>query len=806
MTPDKIAKFTAAAKASGHKDDEIAQFIAEQSRAEANAPAPVAEEEPKKGFLQSVGEVFNRGLTQTIGMVTGAPKLGAEVAKADEQVKLRGDEMRKLALQARTETDPIKKQSLLAESRRLSSETEKLGAGATKATEKFQNKFDITDKDVEGGNTAFALKRGAKTAIDTGIMLMPSSKLIKTVGGASKIAKVTSGAINSAITGATISALDEATTLEDITPEERFQRTVDAGLWGAGIGGVMGAGGETFKLVKDKLFADKKISQQVAMMFTPKTSDKLRFENSFGASFEDEFKQRDLVALSALAKKGQVTEKEIAQYMESKSKEFITTKKELLKTMTSKTGGAPKEKIVETLRRVASEWAVNNELSPEDVKALNQKIKIIANSKQATIPWEKVDDFRSQFGSLGEAAYKLGGKESIFANAETAIRNMVEEAGSQVGNIKALNKGINYYILAGNSIASKGANELKKVANDITQFTLQTLPIMAAGGLVGQQAMSGNLGSEDFAVAGGTIGAVALGKGLRLNMASPAGRLKMASWLEKNAAKLTQSPKLIQELIQRIGNSSVIKTGKDLMMGTPEPAPTPTIEPLPTTAPGMENVTAQAPGAAEQMFDVKDSKTGKVTQVPQSQLSKYGINVPTAGASEGTMTKEEVTQNIIAAAQAGDSKGVTRWTAALDALVKAGPAADKKTEAQRSADAATGIAKSALADFTKGGIKTGPLALVEEGKSKLGTQGSGDEKTIKFNVKITSLKAMIAKARAGTSFTANEEKMLNRYTPTIGDTSQQLRIKLEMLANPEDPDLMTALTKVGQVNNQPVVQ
>lgn len=87
------------------------------------------------------------------------------------------------------------------------------------------------------------------------------------------------------------------------------------------------------------------------------------------------------------------------------------------------------------------------------------------------------------------------------------------------------------------------------------------------------------------------------------------------------------------------------------------------------------------------------------------------------------------------------------------------------------------LAKQYLAS---GQVKTGKIgAPLEELKSVF---SAGDQSTIEFNRVISNLRASIAKARGGTSFTANEEALLNTYAPKIGDSLQQLQTKLEMLS------------------------
>jgi hypothetical protein len=109
----------------------------------------------------------------------------------------------------------------------------------------------------------------------------------------------------------------------------------------------------------------------------------------------------------------------------------------------------------------------------------------------------------------------------------------------------------------------------------------------------------------------------------------------------------------------------------------------------------------------------------------------------------------------------------------------------KKTEQQLARDDAIAVANSALADMMDPNKKivTGLLSKLEEAKagSIAGYFMKGNEDTLTFNRKIMMLKAAIAKARAGTSFTPNEEKLLNSYTPAIGDSKQMIMQKLNNL-------------------------
>jgi hypothetical protein len=105
----------------------------------------------------------------------------------------------------------------------------------------------------------------------------------------------------------------------------------------------------------------------------------------------------------------------------------------------------------------------------------------------------------------------------------------------------------------------------------------------------------------------------------------------------------------------------------------------------------------------------------------------------------------------------------------------------KRTEAQQASFDAQELAKLAISQLDEGGIKTGPIDPRIEQFKAIGNMG--DQKTLDFNNSISQIKATIAKARAGTSFTPNEEKLLNQYTPQVGDSDQQLRTKLNGLVS-----------------------
>jgi hypothetical protein len=131
--------------------------------------------------------------------------------------------------------------------------------------------------------------------------------------------------------------------------------------------------------------------------------------------------------------------------------------------------------------------------------------------------------------------------------------------------------------------------------------------------------------------------------------------------------------------------------------------------------------------------------------------------------------------------QGGDMKDVKEYlnTAKLMQELTGGGKPIKKTEGQRARDEASQLTDIALEQLAGGSIDTGIIGSKLQGVKEF--FGQGDQETLDFNTTISSLRAAIAKARAGTSFTPNEEALLNKYAPKAGDTGQQLRTKLSAL-------------------------
>lgn len=178
-----------------------------------------------------------------------------------------------------------------------------------------------------------------------------------------------------------------------------------------------------------------------------------------------------------------------------------------------------------------------------------------------------------------------------------------------------------------------------------------------------------------------------------------------------------------------------------------------------------------------------------VTMTPQ--MDTYNGNnqeqiinqlTPSITPQETTQSGLGLSQNDLIMLMLADPKNASTYKTIMELT---GGKEEKKTEAQVARDDVVALSDAAFADLYDPNKKiiTGALANLEEMKAGplAGYVFEGSQDTLDFNRKIQMLKASIAKARAGTSFTPNEEKLLNSYTPAIGDSRQQLETKLKGL-------------------------
>jgi hypothetical protein len=223
--------------------------------------------------------------------------------------------------------------------------------------------------------------------------------------------------------------------------------------------------------------------------------------------------------------------------------------------------------------------------------------------------------------------------------------------------------------------------------------------------------------------------------------------------------------------------------------------------PIPGIAPAVQQVQNATGNAALGIGKIaRGTQTGTQAVTPLLETA-VGGRAPTALSAfltskpktQGTPTTTEPTTTAVDETGLGISKTDLALIAMLPPkaqesimekiiLDKLTNKSTTKNETQLARDSALKLSKTALGLLQSGKVKTGMVGgPVEALKGKF---SAADQTTLTYQTLVGNLKATIAKARAGTSFTPNEEKMLNSYVPTIGDSYQEAQTKLALLQDP----------------------
>lgn len=191
---------------------------------------------------------------------------------------------------------------------------------------------------------------------------------------------------------------------------------------------------------------------------------------------------------------------------------------------------------------------------------------------------------------------------------------------------------------------------------------------------------------------------------------------------------------------------------------------------------------------------IRNKLTGEIREVADTELSNYGLQQPSMPSIPQpslpspveVQPEDEQTKFQKMIRSAPDKKSADAIAESFKRDFGYGIFEDKPkptplTEPQQAKEDVKKLGVDALNALNNKDIKTGMIGgPLEQFKSKF---SMGDQDTLDFNAKIGQMKAAIAKARAGTSFTPNEEKLLNSYTPVVGDSKQQLETKLKGLVS-----------------------
>ena len=200
---------------------------------------------------------------------------------------------------------------------------------------------------------------------------------------------------------------------------------------------------------------------------------------------------------------------------------------------------------------------------------------------------------------------------------------------------------------------------------------------------------------------------------------------------------------------------------------------------------------------------ITNSQTGEQRTVKRSDLPQYGLptdytpQATTQPTTQGALPSKEILDREIQRARLANTKESIDTAENLEKLrdyYYKDESTKKKSQAQMSREELGYSVQQAVDSLIKNDedVKAGkdiPLKLgllagpLESLKAKF---NRADPESIAFNILISELQATIAKQRGGTSFTPNEQKLLERYSPKVGDSRQEIVNKLAILSEKMD--------------------
>lgn len=392
----------------------------------------------------------------------------------------------------------------------------------------------------------------------------------------------------------------------------------------------------------------------------------------------------------------------------------------------------------------------------EDNQSVGQQLKqqadAIAKKYGAEIPAAELNSLRQEFDSLVSYADKSANPARYGVNKRSAdaLRVTMQQAADNAG------------------LKSSNGSTFKQVGQELSKLHQLTENIgkqeqLGRGSLpLGITTLLGGIGGGAGGIGGG-LGAAAIGAGATKLANSSIGRRALASGTEKLGNRFTQQAAAAKPF----GVKAL--TGRLAPLGIAQGIQSSSNQPMDSNDPSMSSPMSNPNNSPDSMDGSYNSPLGSANNLEGALMQSQ---------QQSPYSRENLLGDI--QRDPGNAEKYIAYYSALDKIFGSAPAKPiKKTETQRARDEASQLTDQALQQLQRGGVQTGPIAApLENFKSVF---NAGDQPTIDFNVTIDSLKAAIAKARAGTSFTPNEEALLNRYAPKSGDSQQQLMTKLSNL-------------------------
>lgn len=619
-----------------------------------------------RNFFEKIGDFFLPSSSTTAKVAGGTINLKKDLDQADKlyaEYKATSDKYFEMG---KNEKDPEKKKKFFDLAKQA------LDQGGNLYTD-AQNNYEQSTG-VKFGEHTDPFREGLGAGGEIGSYLLPQEKVAE---GASLVQKILAGAKM----GGKVGLLLGATSSEDLSLEDRAKNALKQGAFGGVTGGLMSAAYEIPKtVVKNVLSGSEGRLARVFKLSSPARDDLRRYAGI--NNFEEEILQRDGKAIAGMdydqLLKHFGDRKEEAQGLLDemlKNSDNTISKKQILDAIDAKMGSLTPEK---------------GHLDIGGFKTTLEDLKNKAQALPDNVSVDAANTLKKELQAAGDAAYSPNGKptasSSAYAEVARNIKNAIEDAfkpdeslihdpeyvrntlshldektladvnnlrnfsesASQYNPIRELNKNIQLYSAARDAVATAGANDVKKMSNDIGQKFFQVLPTAISGmAMLGGAKVYGGTGAiGGFLLSQMLLGGVGAG---RAKYFTPEVQTKLADVTSSILSNqgVQNADRVAEHIIQEMARVAVVRNSTkkfnevgQSQEGQPENGNNVIQQNGGNAANSENNQGVHAPSMPQetdlsQTVTIKNSQTGETKTVKKSELSQYGLDTNGQPLTEG---------------------------------------------------------------------------------------------------------------------------------------------------------------------------
>lgn len=638
MLPDKdIEEFKKKARAAGYTEAQIAseiqrkkQELASQSQPKPDTPLPTANSTTKKskdtkpierqkpggakGALDTAANfLFPRA--QKLGRkVVGSLTAGKRTDQAEETNKQLQEQAQLLLEKAKKESDPVKKRKLLDQVRELNQ-------AAVDSVDQILSEFESStglDRNLTGEPSALTEGLGIfGEGVTAGLP----------VGRVGKGAGIVRRILRAGATGATVGAIQGATTPQDLSLEDRLKEAGKGGLAGATISGTLeGVTGVPRGLVRNFV---KGNNSRIYRLFRITPSERAKFRKSTGnMDFAEELIARDAKGMAGK------NHEELLAYFSQRKKQAYRDVESVLAESTETINKADLEKRIQAkIKSLApSKGNVGQGGAVSALQTTLDELKEAPDQLSLSV----ANNIKRQLQDAGDAAFSPTGKATpsskALAEVSSYVNDLIEKKSP---GAKERNRLVQLYETARRSIEKTGDREANKISNDIAGKFLQTLPATIGLG-------TGLITGSPYAGMGSLIAVQLLSGGVgaaRVKYFTPEVQTSLVNRLLPIAKSqgIKNADALVERVVGEIGKIATRQATKGF-----DSAPTTTVqakegeqvqpqdqitEPLDT----VDEITAEEQAYADDLIEIENTRTGERKVITRAEASAYGIGEEDTG-------------------------------------------------------------------------------------------------------------------------------------------------------------------------------